>query len=639
MFDLFRSRDKAVRIMLGGLLGIVALSMLIYLIPGAGGMPSGGNNEQVIAEIGKEAVTTREIDRIIQERIRGRQLPPEMVPFVIPQLIDQAISERAVAYQAKRMGFEVSDTALANTIRSFPNLPDLPPDQYRAAVEQMGFASVTDFENNVRTQLYLTDLQTVAAEGLLVTPKEVQAEFARRNEKIKLEYIAFDANKLKSEVKVNPTELQAFFKTAASQFPVPEARSFQLIIADQQKVAESIQVSDAQMQQYFSSHRDQFRTPERVKARHILLMTTGKSKEEIAQIKTKVEGILKQIRGGADFAVLAKMNSEDPGSKANGGDLGWVVRGQTVKNFETAAFSLKPKEISDLVTTEYGFHIIQVMEKQDAHVQAFDEVKTQIADELKKGTLNDRVQSLAEQARTELVKAPGSAEQIAGKLGLQYVKVDKHKAGDPIPVIGGDKQVEDGVSGLKKGGVSPVMQAGNRLVVAVLNDLIPSRPAELAEVEPAVRERFIAYQGNKIAGEKAQKAAEMLKGNGGDLKAVAKSIGGEVKTSDFFTRAGAIEGVGSASYFSDAFNKPVGTVFGPVGTGTQNVVAKVAEKQQPDAVKMAAERDSIVTELKNKKSEERLQLFHDSIVSKLVSEGKVKIHRDVINRILARYKG
>src|SRR5206468_329108 len=136
---------------------------------------------------------------------------------------------------------------------------------------------------------------------------------------------------------------------------------------------------------------------------------------------------------------------------------------------------------------EYGFHIIQVIEKQDAHVQAFDEVKAQIADELKKGTLNDRVQSLAEQAHNELVRAPGSAEQIAGKLGLQYVKVEKHKVGDPIPVIGGDKQVDDGISGLKKGEVSQIMQAGNRLVVAVLNDVVASRPAELAEVEPAVR--------------------------------------------------------------------------------------------------------------------------------------------------------
>lgn len=638
MFDLFRSRDKAVRIMLGGLLGIVALSMLLYLIPGAG-MPSSNRDDQVVAEIGGDPVTTREIDRIIRDKTRGQQFPPEMVKFIIPQLIDQTISERAVAYQAQRMGFQVTDATLANAIRSFPNFSEMTPAQYASAVQQMGFASVPDFENTIRTQLYLTDLQTVSNEGLLVTPLEVKREFDRRNEKVKINYISFDANKLKSQVKVTPAELQSYFNTVKAQFPVPETRSFELLIADPQKVAESIQVSDTQMQQFYNAHRDQFRTPERVKARHILLSTVNKPPDEVAKIKAKAEALLKQIKGGADFAELAKQNSDDPGSKANGGDLGWVVRGQMVKNFEAATFSLKPKEISDLVTTEYGFHIIQVLEKQDAHLQSFDEVKGQIADGLRKETLNDRVQNVADQARAELAKAPTAGQQIASKLGLTYEKVDKHKAGDPMPVIGSDKQVEDGLAGLKAGEVSPVMQAGNRLLVAVIDSVTPSRPAELADVEPQVKERFEQYQAGKLATDKAQKAAELLKSNGGDLQAIAKANGLEVKTSDFFTRAGAIEGVGSASYFADAFVKPVGAAIGPVATGTQTVVGKIAEKQNPDPAKMAAERDSIVTELKQKKSDERIQLFHDSIVSQLTKEGKVKVHRDVVDRIMARYRG
>src|SRR5947209_15224288 len=341
MFDLFRSRDKAVRIMLGGLLGIVALSMLVYLIPGAG-MPTGGRDEQVVAEIGKDIVTTREIDRLVQDRIRGRQVPAEMIHYVLPQLIDQTISERAVAFQARRMGFEVSDANLANTIRSFPNLADLPPDQYRAAVEQMGFASVPDFESNVRAQMYLVALQDVAGAGIVVTPQEVQKEFERRNDKIKLQYIGFDASKLKAEVKTTPQEVQTFFNASRAQFTMPETRSFDLIVADPQRIAETIQISDAQMQQYYNSHRDQFRSPERVKVRHILLSTASKPPAEVAKIKAKAEGLLKQVKGGADFAELAKQNSDDPGSKGNGGDLGWVVRGQTVKNFENSAFSLKP---------------------------------------------------------------------------------------------------------------------------------------------------------------------------------------------------------------------------------------------------------------------------------------------------------
>lgn len=637
MFDLFRSRDKAVRILLGGLLGIVALSMLLYLIPGAG-MPTSNRDDQVVAEVGGEPVTIREIDRIVRDKTRGQQLPPDMVKFIIPQLIDQTVSERAVAYQAQRMGYKVSDATLANAIRSFPGFADITPAQYSAAVQQMGFASVPEFENDIRTQLYLTDLQTVSNEGVLVTPAEVKLEFDRRNEKIKLQYIAFDAAKLRSQVKVTPAELQAYFKTVSAQFPVPETRTLELVIADPQKIAATIQVSDAQMLQYYNSHRDQFRTPERVKARHILLSTVNKPPDEIAKIKAKAEGLLKQIKGGADFAALAKQYSDDPGSRENGGDLGWVVRGQMVKNFEAATFSLKPKQISDLVTTEYGFHIIQVLEKENAHVQSFEEAKASIADGLRKETLNDRLQDVADQARAELAKTPKEAQQVADKLGLLYAKAENHKNGDALPIIGADKQAEDGLTGVKPGDVSPVIQAGTRLLVAVVDSYTRSRPAQLADVESQVRDRFEQYRAGQLVAEKAQKAAELLRSNGGDLQAVAKANGLEVNTSDFFTRAGAIEGVGSASYFSDAFTKPVGWIIGPIATGMKTVVGKVADKQSADRSKLDAERESIVNELKQKKGDERIQLFHDSILSELVREGKVKIHHDVVNRILARYR-
>ena len=379
MFDLFRTRDKAVRIVLGGLLGLVALSMLIYLIPGAGGLTSSANGSEVVAEVGGEKVTTKDVQQLIQERLQSRQVPPEMMQYLLPQLIDQRISDVAVAYQAKRMGFSVTDAELANAIRGLPNLGTLPPDQYRMYVEQMGM-SVPEFENNMRKRLYVLQLQNVALEGVVVTPKEVQDEYNRRNEKAKIEYIGFDPAKLKAEIKPTPEQLQTFFNTVRGQFSVPESRSLRLVVADPQTIGQTLQIGDNETQQYYNSHKDQFRTPERVHVRHLLLMTNGKSKEEVAKIRMKAEGLLKQIKGGGDFAALATQNSEDPGSKTKGGDLGWVVRGQTVKKFETSAFSLQPNQISDIVTTQYGFHILQVLEKQNAHLQTIDEVKGQIAE-------------------------------------------------------------------------------------------------------------------------------------------------------------------------------------------------------------------------------------------------------------------
>lgn len=636
MFDLFRSRDKAVRLMLGGLLVLVAFSMLIYLIPGAG-MPNPGSNSEVVAEIGKEEVTTKDIQELIQERTQSRQVPPEMMQYLLPQLIDQRINDIAVAYQAQRMGFVVTDADLANAIRSMPNIGNLPADQYRATVEQLGM-SVPEFEANLRKKMEILHLQDVVLQGVVVTPKEVQEEYDRRNEKIKLDYIAFDPAKLKSEIKPTNEQVQAFYNSSKGFFTVPEARNVALVVADPQILAQSLQIPEGQEQQFYNSHKDQFRTPERVNVRHILLMTTGKSKEETEKIRLRAEDLLKQLKGGADFAKLATQFSEDPGSKGKGGDLGWVVRGQTVKNFEAAAFSLKPKELSPVITTEYGFHIIQVLEKQDARLQPFDEVKVQIADELKKGMINDRTQNLADQAHSEIAKAPNNAEQIATKLGLSFGKADNVKPGGALPFVGADKEVSAAVGSMRAGEVSPLLQAGNRLVIAIVTGVTPSHPAQFDEVEAQVRDRYAVDAVTKMIAEKSKQAAEMLKSNGGDLKAVAKSFGLEVKSTDLFDRQGAAEGLGAASYFGDVFEKPVGYVTGAVNVGAQTVVAKLAEKQAADPSKLSGQREQILMQLKSKKADERNNLFEDSIMEKLLAEGKVKIHRDVINRILARYR-
>ncbi len=236
---------------------------------------------------------------------------------------------------------------------------------------------------------------------------------------------------------------------------------------DEPKVADTIQVSDAQLHDYYNSHLDQFRTQERVKARHILFMTRGKPADQVPVIRKKAEDVLRQLRAGGDFAELAKKNSDDPGSGAQGGELGWVTRGQMVANFEKATFAQKPGQIGDLITTEYGFHIIQVEAHEQAHLQTFEEAKTQIAAELKKQAVFDKMQQLADSASTQLTKAPQNAKQIADDLHLTLIHADNFSPGQPIPGIGSDQGLTGAITALKKNEVSQPVQLGtNRLVVA-----------------------------------------------------------------------------------------------------------------------------------------------------------------------------
>jgi peptidyl-prolyl cis-trans isomerase D len=637
MFDLFRSRAKAVRIMLGGMLAIVALSMLIYLIPGTGITAADSSADQVVAEIGKSTVTVGQVQQQLRNALQNQHLPPEYASTYIPQLVNQAIEERAEAYEAEQLGFRVSDRDLAMALRSMP-FGNLPADQYQQYVEQQIGMTVPAFEEDVRAANFQDEIEMIAIEGIVVTPADAEAEYRRRNEKIKVDYIGFSPAKIAADMKPTPEQINAYWARNRGFFNVPETRDVQLIVADQAKVAETIQVTDAQVQAYYNAHKDEYRTPERVHARHILLSIANKPKDEVPKIKAQAEALNKQIKGGGDFADLATKNSQDPGSAQKGGDLGWVSRGQMVKNFEDAVFTLKPNEISDVVTTEYGFHIIQVLEKQPAHLQTLDEVRPAIVATLKNQTVFDHMQDLTDKAHAEFAKAPQTAQQIASQFNLEFVNVPGYRPGSPIAQLGNDSKLGSAFQSMKPGEVSEVLQAGNKLAIAGVTGVHPSHPAELAEVENQVRQQYMQLESSRIASEKAAKAAELLKQNGGDLNAVAKATGGEVKSTDFFTSSGAAEGIGSAALFTDYFNKPVGTIFGPLPAGNQTIVGKVAGRQDADMAQFAKERDQIIEQLKGKKKADRVGLLKDSILTDLIGSGKVKKHQAVIDRLVAQYR-
>lgn len=641
MFDLFRSRARIVRWGLGALLMLVAISMVVTLIPGWGSIPT--ERDQPVAEIGDDVLTQREVHLQIQAAMRNNAFPREMAYIYVPQLVDQMITERLLAYEAERLGFRVTEADVAQTIRSlFPQLFQdgkfVGREFYVNYLAQQNL-TVEQFEANVRKQMLLTRLQNLAAEGAIVTPAEVEREFRRRFQRVKLEYIAIPASRLKAEVKVSPEEIQSFFQQNRALFQIPEKRSFDLLLIDEVKVGERIQIPEAQLRAAYQQRQDQYRTPERVRVRHILLKTTEKPKEEIPRIRAKAEELLKQLRGGADFAELAKKNSEDPGSADKGGDLGWIVRGQTVKAFEDTAFSLKPKELSGVISTEYGFHIVQVLEREPARLKPFEEVRDELARDLKRQRVFEMMQNLADQAVAELNKTPMQAAEVAARLNVPLIRVEKAAASDPIPGLSvGAEQVHQALAGLAKGRATPPIQIeNNKLVVAVLREVFPARPAELAEVENQVREQLVTRKLASLVEQRAREVLEKARAAGGDLRKVAQATGFEFRTTQEFGPDGAADGIGPASSVIEAFVKPVGEVFGPVAIGDQRFICKVAARTDADMAKLAEQRAAILNDLKARKARERSELFIDSIRTRLVREGKVKIHEDVIRRIASAY--
>jgi len=640
MFDIFRSRDKAVRTTLTVMLGLVALSMVAYLVPGGVGGDTGGA-EPVVAQVCDDKITLREVQGQLQNALKNKQFPTQMIQNYIPEFVNQFVAERATACQAKDMGLRVSEAEVANAIKSMlPNIfqGGFNKELYAGFLAQQNL-DIPTFEANVGKQMLVVKMRNLVMEGIIVTADEIEGEYRRKNEKIKIDYVTFAADKFKSQVNLTPAEVQTFFNANRAMFKTPEKRSFDLLIASEEKIGATIDVSDAILRQVYASAGDRFRTGERVRVRHILLKTTDKSADDIKKVEAKANDLLKQIKAGADFGKLATANSDDPGSKDKGGEYGWMGKGQTVPAFEQSAFSLKKDEISNPIKTEYGYHIIQVLEREDPKVQGFEEVKAELATELRRQQVQPRLEAAAEQARAELSKNPKNGVAIAEKYNLSFYAVQEARAGDPLQEIGGAQDFSSSLFALPAvGGVTNAIVAGNnKLAIGVLTGITPPRPSELGEVETAIRGQLTEQKSFELLTAKQQEINGLVKA-GTDLKAIAKAVGGEVKTSEDFTRDGAAQGVGSGTYFADLFGKAPGAMTGPHNISGQVVVARLNSKADADMTKLADDRINLITGIKGRKAQERKDLFEDGLVNRLIDKGKVKINQDVIRRLIESYR-
>jgi peptidyl-prolyl cis-trans isomerase D len=641
MFDLFRSRDKLVRIMLGAILVVVAASMVTYLIPNSG-LSSTGTDDTVLAEVAGQKLTQQEFQQRFAVALQNMQgATPQMAPVLFPQVLDSIIQKMAAMYVIHKMGITASDDEVLTGIMTrfqqfFPN-GAVNKDQFEAYLASQGM-TVEGLSDDIRDQIMIKKLQDAVLEGIVVTPKEVADEFSRRYDKAKISYIAFSPAKFMDQVKPTDEELKKVYDVSRSEFPVPAKNSYQVVVVDQAKVAATMDVTDAQLRAEYSRSMDNFRMPERIHVRHILVSTEGKSDSEKKALKSKADDILKQLKGGADFAELAKKDSDDKGSGEKGGDLDWVVKGQMVPEFDAAAFALKPKDLSPVVTSTFGYHIIQVLDKEPAHVKPFDEVKGALEDDLKKQGLTDKVQMMGDEIRAALQKSPGSAAEIAKQYGAELVTVPEGQAGQPIPTLGMAPEIDGALAQMKPNDVSPVVSLpADRLAVVVLKARTPARLSDFEEVKEQIRQKYVQEKAQLLAEDEAKKAVEQLRA-GEDMEKVAKSYKIDVVTSSLFGRSDSVEGLGQTAMMEDAFTKPVGTVFGPSLINGRDVVSKVLEKVSADQGALAAQKDQILLELKQRKASERAELMLDSITTELTREGKLKRYPKAIQALAATYQ-
>jgi peptidyl-prolyl cis-trans isomerase D len=292
--------------------------------------------------------------------------------------------------------------------------------------------------------------------------------------------------------------------------------------------------------------------------------------------------------------------------------------------------------LSGLVETEYGYHIIQVMDKQTAHVQSFDEVKPQLLAEAQKDAGAAGLKKAINDARAEIVRNPSQAVDIAKKYNLKFFKLDKFSRTDAMPEVNTQPEVYNAIFTTPKGTVSNVtdLDSIGKSAFGIVNNIYPSHNAEYAEVEKDVLQRYTDAESLRLSQEAAKTAAARAK-KGESLEALAKEYGISVKTAAPFPVDGAAEGIGAGSYLTAAFKANVGDVVGPVAAGSGQFVCKVSEKIPADLAQFAKEKDALIQQMNEQKRSLQQSLFRASVVADLKKRGKVKLNQDLIGRMVS----
>ena len=371
------------------------------------------------------------------------------------RVLSQMIDSEAVLAEADRLGITATDTEVRERIMGISAFQEngqfIGEERYRQLLRlQRPPITPAQFEEEIRNSVVLDKMRATLTEWITVSDADADAEYRRRNEKVTLQLASFPTVSFLDQVQVTDADVAAWYEQQKETYRIGERRKVRYLLLDIQAIRNNITVPEQDVQRAYRQNIDQYTQTEQVRASHILLNTEGKDE---AEVRSKAEALLAQIKGGADFAALAKANSQDPASAARGGDLDFFGRGRMVPEFDAVAFSLPVGQLSDLVRTQFGFHIIKVTDKKAAEVQPLDAVRTQITEQLKFERAQTRVQDLSTAIAAEL-KTPADLDKAAKSRGLQVQESPLFTRTEPIPGLGASPEVSEQAFTLEQGRVS-----------------------------------------------------------------------------------------------------------------------------------------------------------------------------------------
>ncbi|HVD92652.1 MAG TPA: peptidylprolyl isomerase [Vicinamibacterales bacterium] len=620
-------------------LAIVVVSFVLLYIPSFLNDSAGGAaGNSVVAEVEGREITASQFRRVYQQQMQayrqsyGANVDDRLLKQlgIDQRIVQQMIQEEASLAEAKRLGIKASDAEVRERILALPAFQEngqfIGDQRYRQLLRmQTPPMRPDEFEDQVRRSIVAEKLQAALTGWMTVADADVVNEFKKRNEKVKVAVVSFPADKFREGLVASDAEVNKYFDDHKDAFKIPEKRKVRYLTIDQEAMRQKATVTGQQIERAYNDNIQQYSTPEQVRASHILLKTEGK---DDATVKKQAQELLAKAKAGADFAELAKKNSQDDSSAVKGGDLDFFGKGKMVPEFDKAAFSMKPGEISDLVKSQFGYHIIKVTDKRPATTRTLPEVHTQIEDQLKFEQAQTAAQKLSEQVATEL-KKPGDFDRVAKARGLHAGESGLFLQDEPIAGIGMAPAVGQAAFQLKEGEVSePIRTPQGYAFITVTGKQDPYVP-KVDEVKSKVRDEVLKQKAVEAARQKAATLAPTMKS--GDFEKSAKAAGLEVKTTELIARGAPIGDLGvSPALEAVAFSLPAGAVSDPVVTDNGAAIVKVVERKDVVNDELAKQKDSLRSEILNDKRNK----FFASYMTKARQRMKVNINRDTINKII-----
>ena len=655
MIRFLQQDNRVVKALFVVIIAAASVGMVVYLIPGLTGM--GANTTDTFATVyphwynrifsSGDTISQQRVSQMARQQLmrRGPQYAdnPMIVSIIERQVGQQLVQQQILLDEAAKLGIYASDDDVSQFLHQgqfgeflYPNGQFIGTDRYTNFIAQQFNLSVTEFEQELRQQIIIRRLQALVTAGVVVSDKEVRDAYRTENIKIKFDYAVISADDLRKTINPSDSDLQAFFTKNAARYAtaVPEQRKITYIaFTPDQMPGGTPQISQQEIQQYFKAHASEYQVPDQARSRHILVKVAPNADPKTdAAAKAKADGLLKQIQGGANFADLAKKNSDDPGSKDKGGELGFAHRGMMVPEFDNAIFTQKIGE-TKIVKTSFGYHIIQVEERQEAHTQSLSEVLPTI-----QGTLFRQKAAAAEQNYAQTL----TSEAI--KNGLQKTAAAHHlevSTTQPLGVRGvisalpDSSQITAKAFESKQGDPPQFAPTGEGFAIFQVTGVEAAHAPDFVSCKSNVADDYRNEQLPSLLAQKTTELAAKARTTN-DLAKAAKDLGASLKSSELVGQTGQVPDFGQVGQVApQLFNMKTGEISGPISAGRTGVVAKVVDKQEPTVDEIAKNFDQSRDQILDQRRGQAFNIFLSTILDDYKKHNRIQMPKSKANEVPA----